>query len=319
MKKGKIVFLVFASLWAVLLIISAFTAKNYSLGARIIVILMAILPLGIYYIIKLIIQKNQNKYNNRSIDSARNINSFSISSSNIKNSQNYKGNDISNTPTEIEKQENESTTYIHQGNTIVRSDGKPISNEDIPNLINIGYQQSIEYEKQSANIKFHRTEKEEDMSLRFMMSEHKELDNIINEFEYFYRQSAETNSIEEKIKLLYKAVASFEKAKKFAYKTKGGMIYFQDMYEHMHNSRNEDFSYLELIEDELEALIYDRDYTIPTLKKIISEHNGIIQKDVYQYASDIPKSEVQRYIKMFEEEGIIKRTKKGTSYILEVL
>ncbi len=152
-----------------------------------------------------------------------------------------------------------------------------------------------------------------------MMSEHKEFDKKISEFEEFYQQSAKTVSIDEKIELLEKAAASFKKAKESAYKTKGGTIYFQDTYEHLHNSRNEDFSYLELIEDEIEDLIEERDYTIPTLKRIISEHNGIMQKDIYQYAPDIPKSEVQRYIKQFEKEGTIKRTKKGKSYILELL
>lgn len=235
-----------------------------------------------------------------------------------KLNENIKTNTFNDKTLETPNEETQSN-YIKVGNTYQRADGKPISDEDIPNLINIGYQQSIENEKQSTNIKFHRTEKEEEMSLQFMMSEHKELDKIINEFENFYRQSAKTDSIDEKIELLEKAVASFEKAKKSAYKTKAGKIYFQDMYEHMHNSRDEDFSYLDLIESELDALIDDRDYTIPTLKKIISEHNGIMQKDVYQYVSDIPKSEVQRYIKLFEKEGIIKRTKKGNSYVLELL
>ena len=65
------------------------------------------------------------------------------------------------------RQKNTSTTddvtYIRNGNTISRSDGKPISKEEIPHLIKMGYQNAIEREKQSKNIKFHRTEKEEEL------------------------------------------------------------------------------------------------------------------------------------------------------------
>ncbi len=53
MKKGEIVFIIFASIW-LLMFLSAATigAPDYPLGARIIAILMAILPLLIYLIIK---------------------------------------------------------------------------------------------------------------------------------------------------------------------------------------------------------------------------------------------------------------------------
>ena len=43
MKKGEIIFIIFASLWAILLISSAIVVQDYPLGARIIVILIAFL------------------------------------------------------------------------------------------------------------------------------------------------------------------------------------------------------------------------------------------------------------------------------------
>lgn len=45
------------------------------------------------------------------------------------------------TVTQTEKKENEATTYIHQDNTNVRSDGKPISDEEVPYLIDMTYRQ----------------------------------------------------------------------------------------------------------------------------------------------------------------------------------
>ncbi len=52
MKKGRIIFFIFASFWAIILISSSFTVPNYPLVARIIVIIIALLPLIIYSIIK---------------------------------------------------------------------------------------------------------------------------------------------------------------------------------------------------------------------------------------------------------------------------
>lgn len=61
MKKGEIVFIIFASIWAILLISSSIVVQDYPLGARIIVILIAIFPLGLYSIIKSV--KRSNKKN----------------------------------------------------------------------------------------------------------------------------------------------------------------------------------------------------------------------------------------------------------------
>ncbi len=59
MKKGEIIFIIFASLWAILLISSAIVVQDYPLGARIIVILIAFFPLGLYSIIKSVKRSNK--------------------------------------------------------------------------------------------------------------------------------------------------------------------------------------------------------------------------------------------------------------------
>ena len=214
---------------------------------------------------------------------------------------------------------NVDVTYIRNVNTISRSDGKPISDEEIPYLIRLGYQHALEREKQSKNIKFHRTEREEELSFQFEMNHGEEIQKRIDSFEECYRLACAEDNLNKKIELLQKTIIQFEKARTWFYRTKGGTIYFQDMYEHMHNSRNDDFSYIDYIyrvKEDLNECIRKRDYVIPKLLDIIQYSNGILQKDIYQQLPDVSKAEIQRIIRCFESEGLITREKSGNSYLL---
>lgn len=201
-------------------------------------------------------------------------------------------------------------------NTIRRRDGKPISDEEVPYLIRLGYQHALEQEKQSKNIKFQRTEKEEELSFQFEMNHGDDITKRIDSFEECYRLACEEDDLNKKIELLQKTIIQFEKAKTWFYRTKGGTIYFQDMYEHLHNSRNDDFSYIDRVKEDLEECIRKRDYVIPKTLDIIKSSNGILQRDIYQHLPDVSKSEVQKIIRDFESEGLITREKSGNSYLL---
>jgi len=57
-----------------------------------------------------------------------------------------------------------------------------------------------------------------------------------------------TDDLEQKILLCEDAITAFKSFRSFCYKAgQGGRIYFQDMWEHCHNSRNPDFSYIDSI------------------------------------------------------------------------
>lgn len=143
-------------------------------------------------------------------------------------------------------------------NTFQRSDNKPISNEEIPNLIKSGLYHALSKENQSKNIKFHRTDKEEELSFRFEMNHSDEIDKHIDSFENCYSLACATKDLNKKIELLEKTIIKFEKARTWFYRTKGGTIYFQDMYEHLHNSKNNDFSYIDQVERDLNECIRKR-------------------------------------------------------------
>ena len=117
------------------------------------------------------------------------------------------------------------------------------------------------------------------------------------------------------------------------------MIYFQDTWEFMHNSKNDCFSYINEIEAYLEKLIknYDEEKIILEKEKnkqvkitqYLQEHNpeeeflsllknkpGILQKDIYKnFDSDI-KDIFKPLPRTLEKAGKIKRIKSKNSYQL---
>lgn len=132
--------------------------------------------------------------------------------------------------------------------------------------------------EKTSNPKIYRTEREENLCVQFMMNDAADIQKHTASFKEAYQTAAFEEDLNEKIKLLKNVVNLYEKGKNWFYRTKGGMIYFQDFYEHMHNSRNEDFSYL----------------------------------------PDESRSEIQQIIRELEGDSIINRTKKGNSYLLTI-
>lgn len=63
MKKGSIVFLIFASIWTVILVLPSLFAQNMVLGAKIIMFLTGILPLGLYFIIRAVEHSDEQRAN----------------------------------------------------------------------------------------------------------------------------------------------------------------------------------------------------------------------------------------------------------------
>lgn len=213
-----------------------------------------------------------------------------------------------------------SSQYIETNNVIYRADEKPISDEEVPYLIQMGYENALAEERQSANPKFHRSMREEDLSFNFEMKYAHEVDSLTEAFETLYRNAYETDDLSKRVSLLKDAVKAFEKAKRFCYaKGKGGTIYFQDMWEYMHNSRNQCYSYLDNIKQSLDEAVFEKDIAIPSILDTISENDGILQKDIYAFLPDINRSIIQRIIRKLESDNRISRTKKRNSYELHLL
>ncbi len=210
--------------------------------------------------------------------------------------------------------------YVNTGNTLHRTDGKPITDEEVHKLIQIGYESAQQAEKISTNPKFHRTDREEDLSFNFQMKYDDEINNLTEKFESLYDDAYKTNDLTERITLLNEAITAYEKAKKFCYsKGKGGTIYFQDMWEYLYNFDNQWHSYLDNIKKLLEETEYLRDTVIPQIINTIATNDGILQKNIYKFMPDINKSLIQHTLRQLETDSKISRIKKGSSYELHIL
>ena len=212
--------------------------------------------------------------------------------------------------------DNITPTYVESENMIYRVNVESISDEEIPYLIEVSKQNAFEQYEQSSNPKFYRIEREKDLCTQFMMNHGNEIQKHTDSFENHYRLAYAENDLNKKIELLQKTIDLYEKEKKWFYRTKGGTIYFQDYYEHMSNSKNNDFSYIDSVKEYLENCINKRDYVIPEIINLISSSNGILQKDIYKHLPDISKSDIQKTIRELENVNLITRTKKSNSYFL---
>lgn len=218
-----------------------------------------------------------------------------------------------------ERDYSKQTEYVQDGNVIYRADGKKISDEEVPYLMQVGYENALAEEKNSSNPKFHRSFKEEELSYSFENKYYNEIAKRIGKFETPYHNSFSEQDLSKKIMLLEQSITEFDKCKNFCYsKGKGGTIYFQDMYEYLHNTHNDCFSYRDMILGSLEECYYERDELIPELKNVISNHNGILQKNIYAELPDFQRSDIQRMLRKLESENVITRIKKSGSYELHL-
>lgn len=185
-----------------------------------------------------------------------------------------------------------------------------------------------------------RSEREEELSFKFMMKYEIKLrlmeDNMFNS-----RQLAnETFNYDERLKYLLMTLETHEELKEFCYsRGLGGIIYFDDMWQHLHNARHPNFRYIESTEKEIEFLLNDpeearlflaKKETSSQNRKKLKEFNAeqeilkileneqpVLQTDIYEYFDALYKNNLQRTLKTMDENGIIIREKKGNTYLVK--
>ncbi len=213
-----------------------------------------------------------------------------------------------------------SHTYFTADHTIQRTDHKPITEEDIPHRIHAGLEAASAQEQNNPNPKFHRSEREEELSFQFWYKHGEKISELENKI--YGSEAPSSTDVDEQIAQLKDQIEAFYKLRKYCYRTKGGTIYFQDTWEYCRNSKNHIFSYVDDLENELEYLT--KYYNV--LKNLeamiidcIKTHPNLLQKNIYALIEPDLKSTIQSKIRELEKAGKIKRTKKSNSYILEVI
>lgn len=208
------------------------------------------------------------------------------------------------------------------------AEDKERQNQEIKNI--------LEYEKNSSNPKFHRTKSEENASFNFFFKYKKRIDLLQNELINSINLIAKTKDVDIKIQRCKDAIIVYDKYKNFCYsKGTGGKIYFDDMWEHCHNSKNPDFSYIQNVKDEYDYLINNRaklifeqqiDIKISKFKRVsekelkayIKNNPGILQKNIYKEFDTDYKNVIKSALESMDKENKIIRKKYGNSYELYI-
>ena len=202
--------------------------------------------------------------------------------------------------------------YIEADGTVYRTDGQPISDREVPYLIETGLQEAM---LQEQNHPFRRSDAEQDLIFRFTQTHGRKSTELVSQFESLSAAAYKAQDLDEKINFLIAALQKYQVAKEWHYKvSKGGMMYFQDMWDHLHNSRNACFSWDEPEREYLKDLLLERDHVRPAILEAAKD--GFMQKDFYAQFSPDQKSFVQRILRSMEGEGQIVRTKTSGSYFV---
>ena len=189
------------------------------------------------------------------------------------------------------------------------------------------FQKVIAEQKSSINPKFHRTEKEEDLSFNFSQK----WETAISKYENaIYNEAAKVgtlDTVDENIEQCHITIDAFESFRDYCYKkSKGGKIYFEDMWECCHNSKNPCFSYIQSTKDYLNELTknyesykvrFEKESQIDMiLLKIINNENGILQRKIYALIPEVPQARIRKAIDELVKLEKLTKEKKGSSYSL---
>ncbi|MEY8367597.1 hypothetical protein AALA24_02400 [Anaerovoracaceae bacterium 42-11] len=179
------------------------------------------------------------------------------------------------------------------------------------------YEAAKEMERMSSNPKFHRTFEEEELSFNFEQKWGSQLHFLEAEMQKKYSEAAQAQDYDTAIALAKEALTLYQTLKTFCYqKGKGGEIYFQDIWEYMHNSDSEMFSYKDTIDSRIAYWEKMKNLKEETLSLITSKREELLQKDIYSLLPSHSKSDIQKIIRELESDGLIHREKKGSTYLL---
>lgn len=140
--------------------------------------------------------------------------------------------------------------------------------------------------------------------------------------------------IDDKIAAIEACILFFEEYKGDSYKRgKYYKRYFDEMWMHCHNSKNPDYCFVDPLKAELNRLKENYDMLkekecrhencsaglSDQLRDFLRKNNSILQREVYRNFDESVKSDIQEILYFWSKEGIIRRTKSGSTYQIEFI
>lgn len=167
------------------------------------------------------------------------------------------------------------------------------------------------------------TDREEDLAFNFSMKYAGELKKLEDSFyEIHLKKDSKEESIDEMIDKRKLALERLDLLKEFCNnRGKGGKLYFFSMWEQLHNSKNPCFSQEEQILEQIHELEIKKDVFQNVQKYLYSFKRGeeIKQTELYKIFPTFNKKYIRDVIDELDRNEVIKKEKKGNSYIIEIL
>lgn len=171
----------------------------------------------------------------------------------------------------------------------------------------------------------------------FYLNYYDEIEKYENKFNKSNFKIYEINDIDLRIKQYEKTIKLLNDFKNYCLsKGKGGQKYFEDMWEHCHNSKNPNFKFIDKLYSELNDLKNNKEFYIKQSREheeinafkktvdnelinLISQNQGILQKDIYKYFEPHFKDSIQSSLYFMAKNKKITREKFKNTYKLYTL
>jgi len=207
--------------------------------------------------------------------------------------------------------------YIIDGGNISRADGKLPTDEDVAYFIEYGMQRAMQEEQDSPNPLFHRSAQEEELKYQFEdSSKPQTYIKMMSHFTNLRSLAHDKTDSNRKIETLEQALVAFGYARQWHYNhSQGAMLYFQDNWENLHNSRNPCFSWADVVKHEMEEEINLQHIVIPEILE--QSIGGFLQKDIYAMFPNESKESLRYVINALVQSDRVTKTKHGNTYFIK--
>ena len=222
-------------------------------------------------------------------------------------------------------------SYISNGRTTWRADGKELTDDDVAYLRQASYEKAHQYYENSPNPKFHRSFEENMAMGRFYAANEEYIRKLENDI--WLPHLYDFNSLDEAILHAQKALISAQQLAEYCSKTSIGQQYFEDMWLHAHNSRYPDFSIIDKIKERYKDLTLNyeerkHDFAVHKKRqaflqiaddevlKVIQDNPAILQKDLHKQFDPDLKPTIGTAVSHLVKADKITRIKHGSTYEL---
>jgi len=212
----------------------------------------------------------------------------------------------------------DSYMFDENGHCLGRSDGKPLNDADAAYLMREGVRKAIEAARRDDNPKFHRSAAEKELCFRFFYKYGAKSDQLCDVFQELAAKANTASTADEKLALLQQSADAFYKAREWHYHcSKGGMMWFQDMWECFYNSQNERFCWVDKILENIKEAQKEIAVIEPWI--LNQAQAGFLQTDIYRAFPDDNKTMLRNVITRLVNQGKIQKQKKGSSYFIQAI